>query len=90
MISSVWYLYIALCGDNTLYTGVTTDITRRIEQHNAGTGAKYTRGRGPIKLLFCEEYPDRSKAQIEESRIKKLSKKNKQLLISEKLLKKFS
>jgi putative endonuclease len=90
MISSVWYLYIALCGDNTFYTGVTTDVKRRIEKHNEGTGAKYTRGRAPIELIYCAQYANRSEAQIEEARIKKLSRKQKELLVSEKLLEKLN
>lgn len=87
---SSWYLYIARCNDNTLYTGVTTDVRRRIKEHNEGTGAKYTRGRGPIQLLFSEEYSNRSTAQIAESKIKKLKRKQKEEYISEKLLEKMN
>ncbi len=87
---SSWYLYIARCNDNTLYTGVTTDVRRRIKEHNEGTGAKYTRGRGPIQLLFSEEYSNRSTAQIAESKIKKLKRKEKEEYISETLLEKMN
>ena len=85
-----WYLYIARCNDNSFYTGVTTDVKRRIEKHNAGTGAKYTRGRNPLELIYCEKYPDQSAAQVEEARIKKLNRKQKELLVSEKLLERFN
>ncbi len=90
MSSKPWYLYIARCNGNTLYTGVTTDVKRRIEEHNKGVGAKYTRGRAPIELIYCAEYSNRSEAQIEEARIKKLSRKKKEILVSEKLLEKLN
>jgi putative endonuclease len=90
MSEKPWYLYIARCNGNTFYTGVTTDVKRRIEQHNDGTGAKYTRGRAPIELIYCAQYANRSEAQIEEARIKKLNRKQKDLLVSEKLLEKIN
>lgn len=64
-----------------MYTGITTDIDRRIEEHNNSTGAKYTRGRGPVELLYCAEFKNKSEASKEEWRIKSLTKKEKQNLI---------
>jgi putative endonuclease len=68
----VWYVYVARCGDGTLYTGVTTDVARRLRQHRAGRGAKYTRGRGGLRLRYCEEQPTRGRALSREAAIKRL------------------
>ena len=57
-----WYVYILRCGDGTLYTGITDDIPRRLAAHRAGKGAKYTRGRGPLELVYQEQAPDKSAA----------------------------
>ena len=84
-LSGSWYVYIVKCNDNSLYTGITTDIERRIAEHNDSTqnkGAKYTRSRQPVKLVFLEESGSRSEATKRELTIKKLNKKQKQLLIS--------
>ncbi|WP_027339746.1 GIY-YIG nuclease family protein [Halonatronum saccharophilum] len=75
------YIYIVECSDNTLYTGYTTDVKRRIEEHNAGIGAKYTRGRGPVKLRYSESFANRSLAQKREYKIKQLDRKDKLRLI---------
>lgn len=77
-----WYVYILECSDTTYYTGITTDIERRIDEHTAGIGAKYTKGRGPLKLMYQEEYTDRSSASKREIEIKSLSKAQKSSLIS--------
>ncbi len=77
-----WYVYILECVDTTYYTGITTDIERRIAEHTAGTGAKYTKGRGPLKLIYQEEHVDRSSASKREIEIKALSKAQKLVLIS--------
>ena len=69
-----WILYILECGDGTLYTGITTNVEQRIAAHQAGKGAKYTRGRGPLKLLYTESFKSRSKASIREAEIKALGK----------------
>ena len=71
------------CADGTLYTGITTDLTRRIEEHNSSAlGAKYTRARRPVELVFSQEFSDRSSAAKEEFRIKQLSHSEKlQLLL---------
>ena len=76
-----YYTYILRCADDTLYTGWTTDLEARIEAHNAGTGAKYTRGRGPVTLLYHESLTDKSAAMQRECAIKKLSRSEKLLLI---------
>ena len=77
-----WYVYILKCSDMTYYTGITTDIKRRIDEHEAGNGAKYTRGRGPLQLMHTEEYLDRSSASKREIEIKSLSKAGKITLIN--------
>ncbi|GAB6138923.1 GIY-YIG nuclease family protein [Halanaerobaculum tunisiense] len=77
------YTYILQCADNTLYTGYTTDLQRRVREHNQGTGAKYTRGRTPVKLCYSEEYSTRSQAQQREYAIKQLSRQAKLELIKE-------
>jgi len=81
----VWYIYIVRCCDDTLYTGVTTCVERRVIEHNTkARGAKYTKSRRPVFLEYVKEAKDRSSALKEEARIKKLSRKNKLLLIGEK------
>lgn len=78
----MWYIYIVECPDKTLYTGITTHIDKRIKAHNsANEGAKYTRGRRPVKIVYLSEIKNRSDSLKEEARIKKLSKKEKLKLI---------
>ncbi len=68
-----WYLYVVQCSDGTLYTGVTTDIDRRINEHNTSSrGAKYTKARRPVKLVYKRRYANRSEAQSAEYQFKKL------------------
>ena len=69
-----WYVYMLRCGDGSLYTGSTTDVERRLREHQGGTGARYTRSRPPVTLAYAEEAPDRSAAQRREAAIKKLSR----------------
>ena len=76
-----WYVYMLRCGDGSLYTGSTTDVARRLREHQNGTGAKYTRARPPVSLAYTEEAPDRSTAQRREAAIKKLPRKRKLALI---------
>ena len=76
-----WKLYILRCGDGTLYTGITTDVEKRLEAHRTGKGAKYTRGRGPLELAYREECGDHSAALKRELEIKKLSREEKEKLI---------
>ena len=75
------YVYIVKCSDNTLYTGWTTNIKARIKVHNSGTGAKYTRGRLPVTLVYWEVLNTRSEALRREAIIKKMSKRQKIKLI---------
>lgn len=76
-----WFVYILECSDGTLYTGCTNDLNRRVEQHNKGKGARYTRMRLPVVLKASFEAKDRSDAMKEEYRIKQLSRKEKLQLI---------
>ena len=78
-----WYLYIVLCSDTSLYTGITTNIKRRIHEHNTGRGAKYTRGRGPVQLVHLRQFTNRSEASKAESKIKKLRRRQKLSIINE-------
>ena len=69
----MYYLYLLKCADGTLYTGITTDLVRRLKEHNSsGLGSRYTRTRRPVTLIYSKKFSDRSSASIEESRIKKL------------------
>ena len=72
-----WYVYMLRCGDGSS----TTDVARRLREHQNGTGAKYTRARPPVSLAYTEEAPDRSTAQRREAAIKKLPRKRKLALI---------
>ncbi|WP_186431071.1 GIY-YIG nuclease family protein [Clostridium sp. BSD9I1] len=76
------YVYILECGDKTLYTGWTNDLNKRIKTHSSGKGAKYTRCRLPIKLVYFEEYDDKISAQKREYAIKQLSRTQKLNLIN--------
>ena len=76
----IWCLYILECSDGTLYTGITNDFERRLSEHQNGRGAKYTRGRRPVKLVYFEEYVDRSDASKREMEIKRMSRATKLLL----------
>lgn len=77
-----WYVYILQCGDGTLYTGVTDDVPRRFSAHVSGRGAKYTRGRTPLTLLYQECLEDKSAALRREYAIKRLSRQGKLSLIA--------
>ena len=70
------------CKDNSIYTGITNNLTKRIEAHLSGNGSKYLRGRPPLKLVYKENFLDRSAASKREIEIKKLNKKEKELLIN--------
>lgn len=70
----MFYVYILRCNDNTLYTGFTVDLERRIKTHNKGMGAKYTRGRLPVELVYKEEYKTKSEALKRECTLKKLNR----------------
>jgi len=78
----MYYLYILKCVDKTFYTGITIDLSRRIGEHNfSNLGAKYTRSRRPVKLIYSKKFRNRSSASKEEARIKALSKKEKSEMI---------
>lgn len=78
----MWSLYLIRCCDESLYTGITTDVAARLEQHANGNGAKYTRGRSPLKLAFSQSVGDRSLASKLEYRVKRLSRADKERLTS--------
>lgn len=79
-----WFVYILRCGDDSFYTGIATDVARRLEEHQSQSpkGAKYTRGRSPLTLVYQQEIGTRSEASKEELRIKSLSRKQKLALIA--------
>ena len=82
MSQTNWFVYILRCRDNSLYTGVTTDCERRLHEHNhTQRGAKFTRTRRPVTLVYYETAPDRSTAQSREAQIKRLSTAQKRLLV---------
>ena len=80
-METIWYLYILRCKDSTLYTGITTDVEKRFEAHQSGKGAKYTRGRGPLELVYRETCGTHSDALKRECAVKALSRLQKQDLI---------
>lgn len=79
----MYYVYMVQCRDNTLYTGITTDVQRRLNTHNSGKGAKYTRSRLPVQLVYQESQPDKSAALKREIAVKKLTRAQKLRLIEE-------
>ena len=81
-MESNWYLYILRCGDGTLYTGITTDVQKRLEAHRCGRGAKYTRGRQPLELAYREACESHSQALRRELEVKKLTRQGKEALIA--------
>jgi len=72
-----YFVYVLQCNDRTLYTGITNDIDKRLKAHSSGKGAKYTRRRLPVRLLYREEHPNKSSALKRELEIKRLSRKEK-------------
>ena len=82
-MESTWKLYILRCGDGSLYTGITTDVQKRLAAHRSGKGAKYTRGRGPLELVYSEECGSHSDALRRELEIKGLTREEKKALISQ-------
>lgn len=76
------YVYVVECSDGTLYTGYTTDVARRLAEHNDGTGAKYTAGRTPVTLRYVEYHDSRSAAQSREYEIKSYSRREKEQLVA--------
>lgn len=80
-MEEIWYLYILRCGDDSLYTGITTDVERRFKTHCQGKGAKYTRGRGPLALVYRETCGSHSQALKRELEIKALPRQEKEKLV---------
>ncbi len=78
----MYYLYLLLCKDKSIYTGITTDVTRRLEEHKAGTGGKYTRAKGAVKILYTEKFKTRSAASKREAQIKRWPRAKKLSTIS--------
>ncbi len=78
-----WFVYMVRCADDSLYTGIATDVARRVAAHNAGQGAKYTRGRGPVALVYQESAKDRPSALRREHAIKQLRLTEKRVLIDD-------
>ena len=76
------FVYILECADGTFYTGWTTDLERRVTQHNTGRGASYTRSHRPVKLVYWEEHPDRGSAQRRELALKRLPRARKVALVA--------
>ena len=76
-----WQLYILRCGDGSLYTGITVDLEKRLTMHRNGTGAKYTRGRGPVELVYRETCENHTAALKREIAVKKLTRQQKEQLI---------
>lgn len=80
-MGNTWKLYMLRCRDGSLYTGITTDVEKRLIAHNSGKGAKYTRSRKPVELVYQEECADHSHALRRELEIKALTKEEKERLI---------
>ena len=80
-MDKTWYVYILECGDGTLYTGIAADVQARLKVHRSGKGAKYTRGRTPLELVYREECEDHSQALKRELAVKAMSREEKQKLI---------
>lgn len=76
------YVYVLRCADDSLYTGYTTDVRRRVAEHAAGEGAKYTRGRTPVELVYVEAFGSRSAAMTREHEIKQLDRAGKESLVT--------
>ena len=80
-LDQTWYFYIVRCRDNTLYSGSTNDLEDRVREQNRGTGAKYTRARRPVNLVYSEKCGDVSRARKREEQVKRWPKVKKELLI---------
>ena len=81
MLMKKWSVYMLLCSDGSLYTGITTDVDRRVREHNSGKGSKYVRSRRPAELVWREDAKSRSEALRREAAIKALSKADKERLV---------
>lgn len=81
MDTPAYFVYILQCGDGSLYTGITTDLARRLKEHVEGTGGHYTRARGAVRIIYSERHPDRSAASRREAGVKRLSRGKKLELV---------
>jgi putative endonuclease len=81
---SVWFVYMVRCADRSLYTGITTEPERRLAEHNGGRGARYTRFRGPVSLVYLERAEDRGAALRREHEIKRMTSEEKRRLFAKK------
>ena len=82
----MYFVYLLECNDGSIYTGITTDVKRRFQEHRDGKGGHYTRARGAVKILYTERYTTRSRALIREAQIKKMRRDKKLMLIKNKRL----
>jgi putative endonuclease len=80
-MQAYWYFYVVRCCDHTLYAGITTDLNRRMAEHNAGTASKYTRAKGPVRLVYWERLRTKSAALRREAAVKKFPKAKKERLV---------
>ncbi len=80
-LTALWYTYIVRCSDQTLYTGITNDLDKRIAAHNTGKGAAYTRARKPVKLVYFQRHRSRSKSLRTEAEFKRLSRAQKEAFL---------
>ena len=78
-----WFVYLVECADSTLYCGVTTDVSRRLGEHNRGVASRYTRGRGPVTLIARASCSDRASAQVLEAAVKKLPREKKRAFLED-------
>ena len=78
-----WTVYIMMCGDESLYTGITTDLDRRLKEHKSGRGAKYTKGRGPFRIVYSENFNTRAEATKMEANVKALKRNEKLSMVSD-------
>jgi len=83
--TSTWFMYALRCADGTLYVGVTTDLARRVAEHNAGRGARYTAGRRPVELVAAWCFPGRGAAQRAEARFRRLPRTRKLALVAQRV-----
>ena len=83
METRTWFLYTLRCADGTFYTGITTDLDRRVAEHNSGRGARYTAGRRPVTLLAAWRFPDQGAAQRAEARFRRLPRAQKLALVTQ-------
>ncbi len=77
----MYFVYILQCGDGSLYTGITTDVERRFNEHKKKKGGHYTSAKGALKIVYTEKHPDRSSASKREAQIKRMSRRGKKLLL---------